>query len=176
MLGWLAAYKYVSPTPQVGMAFVWVCVRNKTRKLSQLLVSSSLDESKNSAATKSESSTTNKVLPMQLTTGIDWEGNEIGGSGGSESYRRTNSRDGFRTQFHQCLSLIQVFNSYSKACTLTKGPQAMVHEKLNSLQEKTPCAHWCSEHVYDTTQNISPHSWPISYLHHLQPISARLQP
>jgi len=35
---------------------------------------------------------------MQLTTGIDWEGNEIGGSGGSEKYRRTNSRDGFRTQ------------------------------------------------------------------------------
>ena len=23
MLGWLAAYKYVSPTPQVGIAFVW---------------------------------------------------------------------------------------------------------------------------------------------------------
>ena len=54
MLGWLAAYKYVSPTPQVGMA-----LRNKPEKLSQLLVSSSLDESKNSATSKSENSATN---------------------------------------------------------------------------------------------------------------------
>ena len=59
MLGWLAAYKYVTPTSQVGMAFVWVCVRNRQEKLPQLLVSSSLDESKNSPTTKSENSATN---------------------------------------------------------------------------------------------------------------------
>ena len=61
MLGWLAAYKYVFPAPQVGMAFVWVCVRNKPEKLTQLLLSSSLDESKNSATTKSANSVTNTM-------------------------------------------------------------------------------------------------------------------
>ena len=57
MLGWLAAYKYVPPTPQVVMAF-----GNKTKKLLQLLVSSSLDESKNSTTIKSKNSATN-MLP-----------------------------------------------------------------------------------------------------------------
>jgi hypothetical protein len=124
---------------------------------------------------------------MQLITGIDWEGNEIGGSGGSEeSYRRTNSRDGFRIQFHQCLSLIQVLNSYSKVCTLTKGAIGHVHEKLNSLQQKTPCAHWFSEHITNNPEYLptadkaqdrgQKRQKGNSYLHHLQPISARLQP
>jgi len=62
MLGWLAAYKYVPPTLQVGMAFVWEI----EIKLPQLLVSSSLDESKNSATTKSKNSATNTMLAVQF--------------------------------------------------------------------------------------------------------------
>jgi hypothetical protein len=38
---------------------------------------------------------------------------------------------------------------------MTKGATAMVHKRLNNLQQKTPCVHWCSEHVHNTTQNIS---------------------
>ena len=61
MLGWLAAYKYIPPTPQIGMA-----LRNKPEKLPQLLVSSTLDESKNFATTKSKNSATNIILTVGL--------------------------------------------------------------------------------------------------------------
>jgi hypothetical protein len=61
MLGWLAVYKYVTPTPQVGMAlyeFVWEI----NQKIAPTLVSSSLDESKDSATTKSANPATNTTI------------------------------------------------------------------------------------------------------------------
>jgi hypothetical protein len=61
MLGWLAAYKYVTPTPQVGMVlfeFVWEINQKIIPTPSVIL--SSLDESKDSATTKSANPATNR--------------------------------------------------------------------------------------------------------------------
>lgn len=97
-----------------------------------------------------------KVLQMQLTTGIDWEGTEIGGSGGSENYRTVDMGSGFNftsvSHWYRSSTLIECMYSDKR----DHRPWSM---KSLILYIKKHLVHIGARNMSMTQPRISPRSW-----------------